>query len=61
VLEKIQKDSYQGKRGEKEAFIRRMGSGFHAETGCKKVYAGNVLKRQQKSLEYLSDNKHPER
>jgi len=27
-----------------------MGSGFHVETGCRKVYTGTVLKRQKKSI-----------
>jgi len=42
----FQKDLYQGeeKKGRHPpAFLRYMGSRLHAETGCKKVYAGEVF------------------
>jgi len=38
-------DLYQGeekKRRHPPAFLRYMGSRLHAETGCRKVYAGEV-------------------
>jgi len=31
------------KKGESSASLRYMGSGLHAETGCRKVYAGEVF------------------
>jgi len=50
----FQKDLHQGegKRGRyPPAILRHMGSRLHAETGCKKVYAGEVFELQKKSLE----------
>ena len=42
----------EGKRGRyPPAILRHMGSRLHAETGCKKVYAGEVFELQKKSLE----------
>jgi len=32
-----------GKERHLPAFLRHMGSRFHAETGCRKVYAGKVF------------------
>jgi len=34
-----------------EAVVLHMGSGLHAETGCRKVYAGKVFQRQTNSME----------
>jgi len=45
-LGESQKDLYQGeeKKGRHPlASVRYMGSGLHAETGCRKVYAGAVF------------------
>jgi len=42
----FQKDLYQGedkKRRHPPAFPWHLGSGPHAETGCRKVYAGKVF------------------
>jgi len=42
----IKKDLYQGegKKGRHPlASLRYMGSGLHAETGCRKVYAGAIF------------------
>jgi len=42
----FQKDLYQGegKRGRyPPAFLRHMGSGFHAKTGCRKIYTEEVF------------------
>jgi len=33
------------------AILRHTGSRLHAETGCKRVYAGEVFELQKKSLE----------
>jgi len=49
----FQKDLYQGegKRGRHPpAFLRYMGSGLHAETGCRKVYAGEVPEWQKNPM-----------
>jgi len=32
------------KKREAPTILRHMGSGLHAETGCKKVHAGDVFK-----------------
>jgi len=43
----LQKDLYPGEgktgRPHPPASLRYMGSGLHIETGCKKVYAGEVF------------------
>ena len=42
----------EGKRGKHSpAFLRHMGSGLHAETRCRKVYAGQVFEEQITSIE----------
>ena len=50
----FQKDLYQAerKRGRHPpAFLRHMGSGRHAETGCRRVYTGEVFEWQKNSME----------
>ena len=52
-----QKDFYQGEENKGRhppASVRYMGSGLHAETGCRKVYAGAVFD-WQKIPEYLQN------
>jgi hypothetical protein len=41
----IQKEFYKGgkKKGRHPASVQHMGSGLHAETGCRKIYAGKVF------------------
>jgi len=36
-------ESRRRKKGETSTFLRYMGSRLHAETGCRKVYAGEVF------------------
>ena len=46
----FQKDLYEGEDQEgrlPSASLRYMGSGLHAETGCRKVYAGEVFEWQK--------------
>jgi len=45
---------YQGegtKRKHASTFPRHIGSGLHAETRCRKVYAGKVFEQQQNLME----------
>ena len=47
------RDLYQGEEREGRhppAFPRYMGSRLHAETGCRKVYAGEVSERQKNPM-----------
>ena len=52
----FQKDLYQGagKKGRHPpALLQHMGSGLHAETGCRKVYAWEVFEGHKNSMEAM--------
>ena len=57
----FEKVLYQGEGKEERhlpAFLRHMGSGLHAETGCKKVYAGKAFERKTNSNMFKNPSKN---